>query len=137
METPTHPDLPHGRPQDRTGLVAIGLIVVLVGLFALAERWTDWDVPFTHAWWPFILIVLGAAKLFGPDRDDRCGHRRGRGGLWLIVVGVWGLVSESRLFGLGYGQSWPLLVIAAGGMMVWRAFDTPVAAGRQAGEPRP
>ena len=46
-----------------------------------------------------------------------------RSGVWLILVGLWGLVNEWRLFGLTYGTSWPLLVMASGAMMVWRSFD--------------
>jgi hypothetical protein len=41
----------------------------------------------------------------------------------LTAVGVWGLISEARLFGFDYSTSWPLLIIAAGMIMVWRAFE--------------
>jgi hypothetical protein len=43
--------------------------------------------------------------------------------MWLLFVGGWGLLNEYRLFGIHYGHSWPILLIGAGVLMVWRAMD--------------
>ena len=76
-----------------------------------------------RSWWPFVLIVMGAARMVnGPDVSPRERGKR-RSGVWLIVVGLWGLVNEWRVFGLSYGTSWPLLVMASGAMMVWRSLE--------------
>ncbi len=32
---------------------------------------------------------------------------------------------EMHLFGLDYGTSWPLMVVGAGLLIVWRAYDGP------------
>jgi len=70
-----------------------------------------------------VLIVMGAARVAeSSDRTRRRGGKR-RSGVWLIVVGLWGLVNEWRVFGLTYGTSWPLLVMASGALMVWRSLD--------------
>ncbi len=45
------------------------------------------------------------------------------GAVWLLFLGAWGLVNEYRLFGLHYGHSWPVLLIGAGALIVWRAMD--------------
>jgi hypothetical protein len=46
-----------------------------------------------------------------------------------VGVGLWGLISETRVFGFGYSTSWPLLVILAGVAIVWRAMEQPASAG--------
>jgi hypothetical protein len=43
-------------------------------------------------------------------------------GLWLVAVGFWMQISHLRLFGLTWGTSWPLLLIALGGGMILRSF---------------
>ena len=40
------------------------------------------------------------------------------GGLWLIGVGCWMLVSQVHLFGLDYSNSWPLFIILSGIIML-------------------
>src|SRR5258708_27610201 len=59
------------------------------------------------------------------DRDDvrPRGRRRSRsGGLWLIGVGAWMLISQLHLWGLGYGNSWPLFIVLSGLMLVIRGW---------------
>jgi len=118
MDTPE--TLPSRRPD--TGQIVVGLIILAMGGMLLLDR----VAPGTHAmrsWWPFVLIVMGAARMVeGPGVSSR-GRGKRRSGVWLVVVGLWGLVNEWRLFGLGYATSWPLLVMASGAMMVWRALE--------------
>jgi hypothetical protein len=104
------------------GRVVFGLVVMLVGALILLDRldWRGvrWDVPV----WPWILIALGLGRLSGSS--DGTGPRRGRrSGVWLLFIGAWGLLNEYRLFGIHYGQSWPILVIGAGAMVVSRSLD--------------
>jgi cell wall-active antibiotic response 4TMS protein YvqF len=40
-----------------------------------------------------------------------------------VFVGCWALANEFALFGFDYGTSWPLVVIGAGVLVVWRALD--------------
>jgi hypothetical protein len=111
----------HGR---NTGQIVVGLIIVAMGVTLVADRYFDPDVPLVRSWWPMILIVMGAARLgsAGLCQDGR--PRSRRSGVWLIVVGLWALASDSHLFGLTFATSWPLLVIGAGVMIVWRALET-------------
>lgn len=118
METP---DTRTSRRADSRQIV-IGLIILSIGAMLLLDRLSP-GTDALHAWWPFVLIVMGAARVAeSSDRTRRCGGKR-RSGVWLIVVGLWGLVNEWRVFGLSYGTSWPLLVMASGAMMVWRSLE--------------
>jgi hypothetical protein len=112
---------PRGR---NSGQIAVGLIVVAMGVMLLVDRYLDPDVPLMRSWWPLILIVMGAARLVTtrPCRDGRSRSRRS--GVWLIMIGLWGVVSESHLFGFTFATSWPLLVIGAGVIIVWRSLET-------------
>jgi hypothetical protein len=114
------PDAPRSRPD--TGQIVVGLIILSMGGLLLLDRLSEGTYAM-RAWWPFILIVMGAAKM--ANAPAATGRERGgrRSGVWLVLVGLWGLVNEWRLFGLTYGTSWPLLVMASGAMMVWRSFD--------------
>ena len=104
--------------------ILIGLAIVLVGFAMLVQRNDGWGLHLDLRWWPFLLIILGLARMAVPG--ERGGRRRSRrGGFWLLAVGVWGVISEMQLFGFDYSTSWPLLVIAVGVNIVWRSMDPP------------
>lgn len=103
------------------GRISAGLIVIAVGVALLVDRLELADSRMIGRLWPFVVLILAIARLMGP-RLNRRGGRARLGGGWLLVVGVWGLVSEFRLWDLDYSRSWPLLVIGAGIMIVVRAL---------------
>lgn len=91
------------------GRLVLGLFLIAIGGLLLAGS-LGFEVP-RRVWsyWPLLLIGLGAVKLLWPGTaDDR------RGGYWLTVIGLWGAINVFDLFGLHWGNSWPLLIIAAG-----------------------
>lgn len=100
----------------------VGAALILVGLALLADQITWWDFRISAHFWPFILLILGAARLIAPGYKNGCRRSR-RSGVWLLSIGVWGTISEFQLFGLDYSTSWPLLIVAAGLNMVWRSFE--------------
>ena len=104
--------------------VLLGLALMLLGAAFLADRLDLWHLELSSHFWPFIPLLIGLARVIDPPVSRR-GHRSRRGGMWLIYVGVWGLISEFHLFGLDYHDSWPLLIIAAGLNIVWRSFEPP------------
>ena len=100
--------------------ILFGLIVMLVGIMLMADR-LDWmgfrlNVPL----WPWLLVLLGVARI-GEGGSD--GRSLSRSGMWLMAVGAWGLVTEYRLLGTSYGRTWPLLVMIAGVFVIWGAVD--------------
>jgi hypothetical protein len=108
--------------------VIAGLLVMLVGTALLADR-LDWagfhlNVPI----WPWVVLLLGLGRLGRPRVDTSGRLFVNRTGLWFIFLGVWGLVNEYRLFGLHYRQTWPLLLIGAGALIVWHAANPPQGA---------
>ena len=117
----TVPDSFH-RP--RGGQVLLGLALMVLGLGFLLHRLDLWHIHLSTRYWPFILLFIGVARLLdGPFRTRR--GRTLRGGVWMINIGLWGLISEFQLFGLNYGTSWPLLIVAVGLNIVWRSLEEP------------
>jgi len=106
-------------PRVRFGSLATGLVLIAVGGALLLDRlaWVDFGgLGGLWRYWPLIVIALGLAKLI----DAR--SRRGRGsGLWLMGLGGWMLVSSLGLFGFGWHNSWPLLIILVGLSVVLRS----------------
>jgi hypothetical protein len=125
IEQPIEP----GRTRGAGGHVIVGLGVMALGVLMLVDRNAWIELRFPGGLWPFVLIVLGLLRLTDtrPHRDGR--PRRRGAGFWLLFIGCWGLVNEMHLFGLDYGTSWPLIIVGAGLLIVWRAFDGPQGPG--------
>jgi len=119
-QTTAADDNHHGGP--RVGQVFIGLAIMLIGLSFLFERLDMWHVHLSQHFWPLFPLFFGLARLLDAPRRTRRG-RPVRGGMWMIYIGIWGLVSEFHVLGLDYENSWPILIIAAGINMVWRSFE--------------
>jgi len=102
--------------------VVFGLVLMLVGALLLLDGLDWWGVRWDVPLWPWILIALGLARL-SPSTDANGCPRGRRSAAWLLFIGVWGLLNEYRIFGIHYGHSWPILVIGAGAMVVWRSVD--------------
>ena len=95
-----------------------GLVLVAVGVAFLIG---DFGSIIRH-WWPMILVLLGIPKLF---RARTVWH-----GVWIIAVGVWLQMVQLHLYGLTYGNSWPVFLIFIGAIIALRAlFDVAGGAG--------
>ena len=92
--------------------VAIGAAFVAWGLLLTLGQTGVIYVRRMSTFWPLLIVVLGIAKIAGSDS-----HRGRRSGIWLLVIGLWFAFSTFTVF--GYHDTWPLLVIAAGAIMVW------------------
>lgn len=60
-------------------------------------------------YWPLLLIFIGLGQ-----EADALRTRRGDGGVFLIAIGVWMLAGSLRLFGLDYGDAFPLAIVVVG-----------------------
>jgi hypothetical protein len=105
------------RPRGSAGRTVAGLFLLAIGALMLAGN-LGLDVP-RRIWsyWPFLLLALGLVKLLWPGApDDR------RSGFWLVVVGLYGWINLWHLFGLDWGSSWPIFLIAAGVTILFEGF---------------
>lgn len=109
-----------------------GLVLVLLGAMLMFERF---EAEQAASYWPFVLILFGIVKIVDPPRSGRV-TRSKRPGAWLLFIGLWGLVSEFRLFGLDYSSSWPVMIVGVGLMLVWRSFEGPDVCERRQKEQR-
>lgn len=102
-----------------TGGITAGLIVLGLGVLMLLDR-SGYSERHLMQYFPgVVLIVLGLASLTSASCSRR--RRRPFGGLWLLLIGTWMIVSQGQLFGLTFHNSWPLLIIAVGLLIVARA----------------
>ncbi|HYM33777.1 MAG TPA: DUF5668 domain-containing protein [Steroidobacteraceae bacterium] len=86
-----------------------GVLLLVVGAFALAVNlglivpYDFWD------YWPVLLIALGLIQFFWP------GSARERlGGYWLLVVGIYGWIGVFHVWNLNFYSAIPILVVAVG-----------------------
>jgi hypothetical protein len=93
----------------RTAQVVTGLVLIAIGFMFLADR-----MMFAHTfsrYWPVLLILWGLGHAV---------ERRGRGGIWLIGIGVIMLLHTTDVFRLD--ESWPLFIVIAGLSAIWRGL---------------
>ena len=98
-----------------------GLVLVAVGVAFLSGNFGG----IVGHWWPMIVVLVGIPKLLR--------RRTVWQGLWIISIGVWLQLVQFHLFGLTFGNSWPLMLIVIGGVIALRALVD--AAGRSGDEP--
>jgi hypothetical protein len=118
------------RSAIRPGPIVGGVLLLVVGAGMLLDTTGIADIRMGRLIAPLALISIGVSSLLGRglvNGDDerqerRCGRKDSLGGLWLIGVGAWMLASQTHLFGLTFGTSWPLLVILTGIMIVIRGI---------------
>jgi|CXWL01.1.fsa_nt_gi hypothetical protein len=96
------------------GSLGVGVVLITLGVFLLAGQLGYVPMSYVLQFWPLIVIGLGFAKIVQPriDGEDRWS------GFWLVIAGLYCLVSQWRLFGLHWGNSWPLMIIAGGAMTI-------------------
>jgi cell wall-active antibiotic response 4TMS protein YvqF len=98
------------------GQVAGGAVVMVLGLLFLMDK-TD-IVPYAilGLFWPGLLVTWGFSRIVWPSRPGR-----EVGGLWIALAG--GLLMLDQLSVVRIAESWPLIVVMAGLMMIFRALD--------------
>ena len=119
------------RPAMRPGPIVGGVLLLVLGGGMLLDTTGIADIRMGRLIAPLVLISIGVSSLLSGSitngEDERQGRRRSRrrdslGGLWLVGIGAWMLASQTHLFGLTFGTSWPLLVILTGIMIVIRGI---------------
>lgn len=89
-----------------------GLTLILIGAVFLLDT-LDLMTIDLRTWWPAALVIIGALQFTLADRTTPLGER---GGLWMMIVGDWLLLNKLTV--LSPVHTWPLLMVAAGVLMV-------------------
>jgi hypothetical protein len=92
-----------------------GGAVCLVGVFLLLDHLGYVSADRLWRFWPMLLIVAGATNLTE-------GGKRIWGGL-LLAAGILFQLDALGLLRFRWADLWPLAIIAAGAMMIWRSVD--------------
>lgn len=89
-------------------LIALGVLFFLMNVGV---------IEYFHIWefWPVILMVIGANKFFQP-------YQRAEG-FWLIALGAWLQWSLLRIYGYGFRDTWPAVIILFGIYLLWESID--------------
>ena len=105
------------RRGNQSGQLIFGLILIVVGILFALDTFGIWYFDSFFSLWPLILVGIGVGKIWGSqDLEEK------KSGVWLLVIGLWLLISNLGLFGFGWGDSWPLLLIGIGGVLIWQAL---------------
>jgi hypothetical protein len=113
-------------PSPRRRLL-LGVALLLLGGCLLADN-LGWNV-YGYIWdfWPFLLMAVGGLQLAWPGTWDERSS-----GFWVLVLGLWGAINIHEWFGLHWGNSWPIFIIALGIRVVlsgiWRPRTDAAAA---------
>jgi len=110
--------------------VVFAVLMIGIGTILLLDRFEILEARNIFHYWPAILVAIGLCNLLQPDG---VGNRVG--GAILTVVGGILLLSRLGLWYVGFRELWPLILIAVGLLMLWRAIEGPRAARRGAGSP--
>ena len=97
-----------------------GLLLILIGILFALNNFDIINIGSIFDFWPLFLIWIGYKNLRFPDEaDDR------KTGMWLLIIGSILLFLNLELFNLGWGEAWPLLLIGAGGVLIWQTLALP------------
>ncbi len=99
------------------GHLGIGVFLLITGCVLLLNNFDFIDTASVWDFWPVILIAIGIGKLL----DARLTHEYQKA-FWMLFLGTWFLIAEFNLFGLGYHNSWPILLIGAGIGILWKSL---------------
>jgi hypothetical protein len=98
--------------ESRAKHIGFGITLAAAGLYLAARGLSIWHV---FDLWPFLLIGLGLSRIL-----SACCRRGRRSGIWLLSIGGWFALTQFTL--LGYHDTWPLLLVLIGGLVVWGAL---------------
>jgi LiaF transmembrane domain len=98
------------------GHVAFGAVIMALGLLFLIDKLSIFEHGVLGLFWPGLLVTWGMSRIVWPSRPGR-----EVGGLWIALVG--GLFMLDQLSIIRFAESWPVMVIVGGLVMMFRALD--------------
>jgi hypothetical protein len=107
----------------------IGLLLIGLGTWFLLKLNGLLSEDAWHTWWPFIIVAVGAVGIIGARNPRSLGSA-----VTTLGIGIWIAAAVHHWYGLTWGNSWPLALVAAGlgSIAEWAAS---LIAGRRARAP--
>jgi len=97
--------------------IVIGSFLLVAGGALLLENFGVVDIGPLWRFWPLILVGLGTVRIVN------AASRREQGtGIWLLLLGLWFMISIFEIGGLTFGDTWPAIFIALGVSMIWKSL---------------
>jgi len=96
--------------------VACGAVIMLLGLLFLMDKLEILQHAVLGLFWPGLLVAWGLTRIVRPSQPGR-----EVGGLWIALVG--GLLMLDQMSIVSFAESWPVMVIMGGLVMMFRALD--------------
>jgi len=93
--------------------VGWGLMMIAVGVIVLLDRMYYIDAGEYWHYWPLALVAVGINQTIGYPSPREFGN-----GVWTIFIGLWLFACFEHVFGLTFGNSWPLFILAWGVSLV-------------------
>ncbi|MBI3004295.1 MAG: hypothetical protein HYY49_02635 [Ignavibacteriales bacterium] len=104
------------RPARIQTQLIVGFALVAAGALLILDNFEVLDVGPVWKFWPLIIVAVGLNKVFQAETL----YQRGKG-VWVVFLGCWMFISVFHLFGLGWHNSWPILIIGWGVAMVLKS----------------
>lgn len=104
MTTATQSKVSRNREQ-----IGWGVFLIALGVWFLLIMNGTLDRDAWHRWWPFAVIAMGVVGLFGWQNPKSVGSA-----VTTIGMGLWMAAAVNHWYDLGWGNSWPLALVAAG-----------------------
>jgi hypothetical protein len=122
---PTEPTSPADARSRAFGVAIVGVLIILAGAVLLGGNLGLIDSRYVFRnFGPLVIFILGAATLM------RRRHDQVLLGLILMFVGAWGFATQQQWIKIHFwAVIGPLMLVLAGGSVVWRAFNRPVPQG--------
>ena len=117
-------------PRIPFGKLALGIVLLLVGLLSFTDYMDLVDLREIWRFWPVLLIFIGVSS-----EIDSLRQRKDGGGHLLAAIGVWMLVANHRFWGLNHRTAFPLAIAVVGlGVILHALVDAPVSAKKENGK---
>ncbi len=105
------------RRRDDSDSIWFGVLLIFAGVAFLLHHMGVLPWTMISTWWPMIVIAMGAASVVSARSPRKLGSA-----VTFMLMGVYFLLADGRMYGLNWGNSWPLALVAVGTGMVVRSI---------------
>ncbi len=102
------------RPAGAAHGIIWGSIILLVGVLMMLDHMSILAIGNLWRFWPVLMIIGGVMNLVEPGKRPW--------GFFLIIAGVLFQLDNLGIIRFRWAEFWPLLIVAAGAMMIWNSL---------------